>query len=80
MHVRQPSPYTPRRWRKSANRGAPKDPGKQRSFRAAKKWSDRFIHQKAKTLDNPKMAAQYLEWTEAARRGTLRKSTGAAKA
>ena len=77
MHVYQPSHYYPPSMRRrKSKKGSPKDPGKQRAFRQAAKWSKRFIFQKAKTLDNPRVAQQYADWSEAARKGLLRKSTG----
>lgn len=77
MHVYQPPVYVPRHLRKKGR--ASDDQAKKRAFARAARWSKRFIFLKAKALANPRIASQYLDWTEAAKRNGLRKSTGGAK-
>ena len=45
--------YTPRNLRKSTrpNKSGPGKAEKSRAFRFAKRWSDKFIHQSASTLE-----------------------------
>ncbi len=66
-------PFTPRHMRKGAkNSGGPKEKEKQRAFKRAKNYSDRFIHQSASMLEGP-MAQQYEAYKGVVDRNALRK-------
>lgn len=75
MHVYQPSGYVPRSQRRKHKAKRGDDPSKARAFRRAALWSKQFIHQSANALAKPALAAQYEEWTAAAKAGALRRSS-----
>lgn len=77
MHVYKPAGYTPRHLRRNKDHGAVKDTGKRAAFQRAAAWSKRFIHQKASQLEKPgPLHDAYMDWSGAANRGALRRSTG----
>ena len=67
--------FNPRHLRKKfANTGG-KDIAKQRAFRAAAKYSKRFIHQSASFLESPAVAPQYADWCNTCSQERLRKGS-----
>lgn len=68
--------FNPRHLRKRYNnKSGGKDPTKSRAFARAAKWSKQFIHQSASALAKPPLAAGYHDWSNAARKGVLRRSS-----
>lgn len=66
--------FNPRHLRKKFNnKSGGNDLEKSRAFRRVAAWSKQFIHQSASTLASPAFAARYEVFSEACRRGTLRR-------
>lgn len=68
--------FTPRHLRRGAvNKSGPGKQEKSRMFRHAKRYSDRFIHQSASMLANPRLANDYAEYCHTVdTKGYLRKT------
>lgn len=65
--------WTPRHLRKRYNnKSGSGDSSKAQAFKRAAKWSKRFIHQSYDALQKAAIAPHYHEWSEAAKRGSLR--------
>jgi hypothetical protein len=66
--------FQPRHLRKKFNnKSGGNDTEKSRAFRRAAAWSKQFIFQSASTLESPAFVQRYAVYSEAARKGTLRK-------
>lgn len=66
--------FNPRHMRKKFNnKSGSQDSAKSQAFRRAAQWSKQFINQSASALESPRLAFGYSVWSDAARRGNLRK-------